>query len=252
MTPEQTAAGEVVATEIRDGYADQLVEGSSEQLGHRWHPLANLPPERRAEEIARRMASPLVDRFRDPSFDPATADSPLKVALRQQSHKLADGAVDRLSSEWAADFAGRDPARTAGEVARRVNHPSNGQHLRVRPEAPAHEDRVYTLLSANFDDVLSVDGKMALVQERGREFAQLSDDQIVMTVAGSLRSSVVAERYGATETIQTGDLRLRGIGQHTTPARTTATPPAKSAPTRESDGRFTSGTSKPRDRRMSF
>ena len=252
MTPEQTAAAEVVADEIRAGYGDQLVEGSAEHLGQMWHPLGNYPPERRAEEIAKRVASPMTDRFRDPSFDPATADSPLKVALRQQGAKLADGAVDRLASEWAVDFAGRDPARTAGEVARRISQPSNAQYLRVQPEAPAYEDRVYQLLSANFDDVLTVDGKMALVRERGRQFAPMGDAAIIMQVAGSLKSSVVAERYGAKGTIETGDLRLRGVGQLTTPARTAAIPPAKSAPTRETDGRFASGASKPPGRRSSF
>lgn len=266
MTPDQTAAAEVITREVADGYGDQLVPGAAEHLGHIWAAggMGNMPADRRAEEIAKRVASPLVDRFRDPGYDPATAPTPVERALRQQSHRLADGAVEGLAGRWSVDLAGRDPARVAGEVARRLDQLGEQDHrkfLKAPYQAPAYEDRVYALLSANFDDLMSVDGKMALARDRGKEFSRMSDQQIILMVAGSLRASVVAAKYSGGATIAAGDPRLQGRGEYTTPAREAQATrtnfsanrtPAASQASRDPAERFVPGDATTPRRRMSF
>ena len=88
-------------------------------------------------------------------------------------------------------------ALMAGEVVRRINHPDNVEHLRVRPEKPAYVDRLDSLIWDNFRDVMTPAGVSALIKDRGQEFRNLSDHQVVSSVAASMRSGVMAGRYGS-------------------------------------------------------
>ena len=212
MTPEQTAAAETVTAELQ-AYSDQLVPGAAEAMGQRWFNVGSMPPEQRAAEIARRVASPMADQWRSPGYDPKTAPTPLERAISQQAHKLRAGAAAELVKEWGPELAGRDPVRMAGEVARRLATPGNVGFLKDQPADPAYVSRLDALIWSNFSDVLDPARVKDLIRDRGREFSRMTEQQVIMLVAGSLRATANREKYGKGVEIQPGDLRLRGVSK---------------------------------------
>lgn len=257
MTPDQTAAAEAVTAEVK-AYSDQLVPGAAEAIGRLWAPLAKMPPEQRAQEVAKRMASPLVARWRDPGYDPEAAPTPLERAIGQQAHKLRDGAAAELATAWSAELAGRDPTRLAGEVARRLADPANVGFLKDQPADRPYVARLDKLLWDNFSDVLDPARVKDLIRDRGQQFARMSDQQVIMMVAGSLGSAAVREKYGKGLALEPGDLRLRGASKETImgtrTVRTAQPAPATlpSAPARDQGGRFAPTTPAAPRRRSSF
>lgn len=236
---ESTAnPAEVVRDDILR-YGNQLVPGAAEQLAARWIDLAKQSPEKRAETIATRMASPMVDRFRNPEFVAPKLEngaelSPLRASLARHSDRLRPGAVDELSGRWAIEMAGKSPAQIEGEVVRRLGDRNNNGFLSVYIPEPPHERRVIDLLQKNFADVISLDGIYQLARERGRDLQKMTDQTAISTLGKILSAGATARRYGAT-VLPPGDKRA------------SVQPSAQIEPTkRDADGRFQAPPAKPR------
>ena len=243
MTPEKIVAMETMNAALQ-GYEDEglFVPGTTEVLSDRWSNLASYPPDRLAEEVARRIESGLADRFKNPGYDPASAKVPVVAAIRRHSAQLKDGAVDELARSWAASLAGRAPIQLAGEVARRINSPENVRYLRNPPELSANQTRMYSLLS-NFHDVLPEEGKTRLIAERGRDFQNLSDRQVISAVAATLSTGLGAKRYSASRVIARDDERNQALDFNAGSPH--APKPATTTPSRDAAGRFGSTPTPP-------
>ena len=256
MTPEQENAVETVTREVA-AYGDQLIPGAAEQIGRLWGvgAIGKMGPVQRAEAIAKGMGSPLVDRFRNPAYDPASNTDPVREAIGHHSLQLREGAADELATAWRGELAGRNPVALAGEVARRINAPANAGYLKNPPPEPLYAGRLRALLTANFGDVMTPNGITGLIGDRGRQYQGMPDHQVILQVAAVMKYPGFAEQYGTGRTIEAGDRRLSGGGTHTTPAREPVKLPIQPAtPNREAaSGRFaTAETAAPPRRLPSF
>jgi hypothetical protein len=228
MEPGETppTPTEVVTADLKR--YPELVEGAAESLGAVWNGLGTMPADRRAEEISRRLDQPFAAKFRNPEHvggklangaDP----SPLRRALERNADRLAPGAVDVLAGHLAARVAGKGAAEIAGEVERFLGGREAHTFLAVRPEPPAHEQRIDDILRRNFPGELSSDQVARMVKDR--KLSALSEPQIVGAVARTLRLPASDHRHGG---------RPASIEHRPAPAPA----PARAEPARDEQGRF--------------
>jgi hypothetical protein len=188
---EPTQAPDPVAAELAK-YPD-LVPGAVEQLSSLWSgSLGKLPADQLAATIRDRMDGPLVARYRDPEASAARlpdggTPSELRKALERNSARLLPGAVDALVGRLAHEVAGRRPSEVAGHVEKFLHGRDAHDFLAVRPELPAGEARLQDLLHANFGRELDSSQIADLARDRSGQLGRLPDQQVVSSVARTLR-----------------------------------------------------------------
>jgi hypothetical protein len=130
------------------GAATHLAKGYARVIGQ-------LPPDRRAESVARVIASPSVARYLDPEYkEPALKGgqammSPVRAALSRYLPELKAGALDELVKGWSTELVHHSPERLAGEIVRRLGKPENAKYITrpidrsfaPRPTAPGPKKR---------------------------------------------------------------------------------------------------------------
>jgi hypothetical protein len=223
-------------------YGSALLPGSAAELARRNPGIASLPPDKRAEEIARLIDSPCWAKFRNSEAAPAKLEngqpvSALRATLSRHAGELIEGAVDQLTTRWSAELAHLRPAQLAGEIVRRLAKFDNWQFLKTPPPLPAHQARLYDFMDEHFPETKGSNG--SFVRERARELDPMGRPahETVKNIAAALRHPAVASRYSLSP-LQSDDPRLHGH------SATSTKPPE---PARQADGRFaTPPTKRPR------
>lgn len=119
-------------------YGDRLLPGAAAFLSRGYaHSIGKMPTDRRAEEVAKVMASPLTERYLDPEYKEAALEggqavSPVRAALSRYLPELKAGALDELVEKWSIELVHHKSERLAGEIVRRLGKPENLKYL-TRP-----------------------------------------------------------------------------------------------------------------------
>ena len=195
-TPPSPA--EIVTAEVAK-YGDELVPGAAEKLGAIWASLGTLGADKRAEQVAKNMEGEFAGRYRDPEKVAAKlangADpGPLRRALARNADRLAPGAVDALAGQLAHQVAGKRPHEVAGFVERFLASRDAHPHLAVRPELPAHEQRLTDLLYRNFSQEMSHGQIAEIARDNRGQLRGLDDKRVVEMVGRTLRLSAADPR----------------------------------------------------------
>jgi hypothetical protein len=189
--PPKPSHADIVIADLKK-YGEALLPGAAESLGAIWNGLGAIAPDKRAEELHRRLESDFGKTYLNPEYaapklENGLDQSPLRRALERNADRLAPGKVDVLTAQLGGQVAGKSEAQVAGHVEKWLNSRDADAH---RPGAAfaqpdPHQRKLMDILERNFPG-MDMRGPTAASVFRDPRFRQAPEAMVVSIVAATM------------------------------------------------------------------